>query len=72
MTQRSAHAEPPGCASPDFSRLDCTEARKRVRQLIVAGLPESQVADLIGWSVGDVRRACWPAIAISSVRDANA
>ena len=74
MTQRATHraSDRSAAAVPDFSRLDCTEARRRVRQLITVGLPESQVADLVGWSVADVRRACWPASAISPVRDANA
>jgi len=74
MTQRATHriADRPATAVPDFTRLDCTEARKRVRQLITVGLPESQVADLVGWDLASVRRACWPASALSSVRDANA
>lgn len=63
MTQRSAHAEPLCHASPDFTDLTCAEAREYVRRLVCTGLPEATVADLVGWTIGDVRRALWPASA---------
>ena len=77
MTQRSAHrhADRLRNAAAGFTQLDCTAARKRVRQLVTVGLAESQVGELVGWSLGDVRRACaephgaLPAVKL--VRDAN-
>jgi hypothetical protein len=41
----------------DLSRFDCVQARARVCQLVRIGLSEHTVADLVGWSVNDVRRA---------------
>jgi hypothetical protein len=48
--------EPRRC-SIDFSRLTCTEARRRVVQLVRAGLPPETVACYFGWSRPDVWRA---------------
>jgi hypothetical protein len=42
---------------PDFTRLDCQDARIRVAQLVRVGLSDYRVADLVGWDVIDVRRA---------------
>jgi len=49
----------PAC---DFTRLDCHGARARVSQLIHAGLSDHCVADLVGWSVDDVRRSIGAAL----------
>jgi hypothetical protein len=42
---------------PGFIELTNLEARRRVCELIAIGLPESTIGELVGWSVGDVRRA---------------
>lgn len=41
----------------DFTRLNCVRAQERVRQLRRIGLSDQVIADLVGWSVIDVRRA---------------
>ena len=48
---------PDGVEIPDLSNLDSLQARQRVCWLIHTGLPETTVADMVGWSVTDVRRA---------------
>jgi hypothetical protein len=48
---------PSNPGSPDFSRLSCEQAIRRVQQLRSTGLCDHTIAGLCGWNVGDVRRA---------------
>jgi hypothetical protein len=57
MTARTEIAQPQRREPPDFTCLSSDGARRRVAQLIALGLTERTVADLVGWSANDVRRA---------------
>lgn len=54
--ERGHEAQLSGLDAPDFTRLTCAAACRRVAQLIATGMAESNVADLVGWSVNDIRR----------------
>jgi hypothetical protein len=66
MTARAQPAEPAELEAPDFSRLSCPAARRRVAQLIAMGLSDNTVADLVGWDRNDVRRALDPHAAVDA------
>jgi hypothetical protein len=49
----------PGGPKPSglFFMMNADQQRRRVRELVVAGMSELLVATLTGWSLSDVRRA---------------
>jgi hypothetical protein len=57
LTVRTEYAKPRVLESPDFSRLSCTGARRRIAQLAALGIPDGTIAAITGWSTTDVRRA---------------